>query len=792
VQVTDSTELFQWIMRSTTDGLWIFDDAGVTTFANDRMADILGRTPEEMVGLPVSDALDEPGREQFLTHLHDLSNGDAGADNRECSLIRKDGSRLWALVSHSPLLDDDGVRRGWLHRVTELTERKLLLDKVTSSEQKLAEAQSIAKVGSWEWDIRNDVVTWSDQLYRMYELEPQEFEATYEGFLAHVHPEDRPMVEAAVGSAFTETDVFEFDARIIKKSGAQGWFRGRGRVTRDESGAPIRMGGTSQEITDTVLAAQELSAARDAAMQASRMKSEFLATMSHEIRTPLNGVIGLTDLLLKTELEPTQDRLADGIKQAGRTLLLLINDILDLSKIEAGKLELEIVDFDVREVVEQVAALMVEPARERSVDLVVATHAAVPRMLRGDPVRFGQIVTNLVSNAVKFTRDGQVTVQIGTEPSGTDATLLRVEVVDTGIGIPFEVQPQLFESFTQADASTTREYGGTGLGLAICRRLVEALGGEIGFTSEVGEGSTFWFTAAFEEAQSGHDKRRSAARANGRAAEPSRSDSLGTVLVAEDNAVNQLVARGMLEGLGYCVEFAHDGEQAVSAVASSPGRFVAVLMDCQMPRLDGYAATRAIREQEEPGTRLPIIAMTASVVVGEEDRCLAAGMDDFLIKPVDFETLESTLSAWINGHAPRRAAHDGVAGAGVLDLDRVEMLRELRPDDHSFFDLFVETFVARLPHDLEAIRAAVGAGAHARLVEAAHLLKGSAQNLGAVEVGRVCQVLEDAGLEQDLGKVDHLLAALEEQAAAAVTALSALALEDARAGLAGKRLTESR
>jgi len=770
MQDSRTAELHRWIMQSTTDGLWIFDDAGITTFANDRLAHILGRTPAEMVGLPVADALDEDGREQFLTHLDELGRKAAGEDNLECSLIRKDGSRLWALVSHSPLLDDDGIRRGWLHRVTELTDRKLLLDKVVSSEQKLAEAQSIAKVGSWEWDVRDDVVTWSDELYRMYELQPQEFEATYEGFLAHVHPEDRPMVEQAVASAFTDTDTFEFEARIIKKSGNMGWIRGRGRVTRDGSGAPVRMGGTSQEITDQVEVSAQLAAARDEAMQASRMKSEFLATMSHEIRTPLNGVIGLTELLLQTELTSTQEGLADGIAQAGRTLLLLINDILDLSKIEAGKLELENVDFEVREAVDRAVALMLEPARERSVDLVVACRADVPRTLRGDPVRFGQIVTNLVSNAVKFTQDGQVTLRVEAGRSNADGPLLRVEVADTGIGIPPDVQPLLFESFSQADASTTREYGGTGLGLAICRRLVHALGGEIGFTSEVGVGSTFWFTAAFEDASpmaAGRTvPRRGHLTAVGRAQ--------GTVLVAEDNAVNQLVARGMLEALGYSVEFAQDGEEAVTAVTSDPDRFVAVLMDCQMPRLDGYAATRAIREQEAPGTWLPIIAMTASVVLGEEDRCLEAGMDDFIVKPVDFALLESTLAKWIessvrqDGVAPVLAAE-----AGVLDLERVRMLQELRPD-HSFFDQFVETFVARVPHDLDAIGSAVRSADGVRLAESAHLLKGSAENLGAVEVGRTCQLLEHAGYTGDLSSADGLLATLAGQTSTAIEALQVL------------------
>ncbi len=766
-----TTDLHRWIMRSTTDGLWIFDGAGNTVFANDRLADILGRTSQEMQRLQVADALDPAGREQFLRHLEELALSDTGADNLECSLLRKDGSRIWALISHSPLLDDEGRSRGWLHRVTELTDRKLLLDQVTSSEQKLAEAQSIARVGSWEWDVRNDVVSWSDELYRMYELQPQEFEATYEGFLAHVHPEDRPLVEAAVGEAFSETDTFEFEARILKQSGLEGWIRGRGRVTRDEAGAPVRMGGTSQEITESVRVARELAAARDEAMQASRMKSEFLATMSHEIRTPLNGVIGLTELLRKTDLAPAQERLASGIAQAGRTLLELVNDILDLSKIEAGRLELEVVDFDVREVIDRVAGLMLEPARLKSLDLVVACHADVPRTVRGDPVRFGQVVTNLVSNAVKFTSAGEVSLRVDTVCSPVGRSTLRLEVTDTGVGIPLEVQPRLFQSFTQADASTTREYGGTGLGLAISQRLVEALGGEIGFVSEPGAGTTFWFTAAFEEAGAGPLPVPEPAR------EPRPREELvpgtrGLVLVAEDNAVNQLVARGMLEGLGFGVAFAQDGEEAVAAVAQAPQGFVAVLMDCQMPRLDGYAATRAIRAQEPAGTRLPIIAMTASVVLGEEQRCLDAGMDDFLVKPVDFEKLDRTLIRWIEGTDSLEGPADrAVDAGGPLDLDRIAMLTALGAGDRSLFVQFVDSFADRVTQDVAAIRSAVACADHPRLVASAHLLKGSAQNLGAAEVGRTCQLLEDAGQSEELTEAAALADQLPEQVESTVAAL---------------------
>lgn len=773
-----ASDLNRWIMRSTTDGLWICDDAGLTTFANDRLAEILGRTVEEMVGLPVAETLDETGQRQFLDHLEGLGANEPGRNNVDCSLIRKDGSRIWALVSHSPLLDDEGVRRGWLHRVTELTDRKLLLDRALISEQQLAEAQTIARVGSWEWDVPNDVVTWSDEMYRIYNLRPQEFEATYEGFLAHVHPEDRPIVEAAVTSAFGESDTFKFDARIVKQGGEEGWVRGRGRVTRDEFGAPVRMGGTAHEITESVMAAQEITAARDSAMRASRMKSDFLATMSHEIRTPLNGVVGLTDLLLRSELAPTQERLATGILQAGRTLLGLVNDILDLSKIEAGKLELEVVDFNVRDVVEQVVALMAESALLKSVDLVAACHASVPRTLRGDPVRFGQVLTNLVSNAVKFTAEGQVTVRVVQEARDAGTRTLRVEVADTGVGIPSGVQSSLFDPFTQADASTTREYGGSGLGLTISRRLVEALGGHIGVSSEVGVGSTFWFSATFQESRT--EAAREASRMKVTPAVRAESaPALGRVLVAEDNVVNQMVARGMLEGLGYAVDFAQDGREAVELVTGSPGRFVAVLMDCQMPGLDGFGATQAIREREQPGVRIPIIAMTASTLLGEQERCLAAGMDDFLVKPVGFELLETTLARWIEGAEPVEDPVDlGDDFGGVLDLVRVQMLRDLRPGDRSLFEQFVDAFLAKVPEDVDAVEAAVRAGDHGRLVEAAHVLKGSALNLGAAELGRICQALEDAGENEDITEANALLLLLSEQVERASYALKGLAADD--------------
>ncbi|MET0997301.1 MAG: ATP-binding protein [Marmoricola sp.] len=784
-----SAQLFRSLMRSSTDGLWICDEAGRTVMANDRLAEILGRSTEEVSGLAVADVLDAGGLEDLVGHLDELTRGQSGRDNVECNLVRKDGSRTWALVSWSPMLDDDGVRQGWLYRVAEVTDRKLILDVAVAGEQHLADAQSTARVGSWEWDIPHDVVSWSDELYRIYDVHPQAFEATYEGFLTFVHPDDRAMVEAVVASAFTQPDPFEFEARIIKASGSEGWMRGRGRASRDQNGVPIRMSGTAQEITESVLAAAELAAARDAAVEASRIKSEFLANISHEIRTPLNGVIGLTGLLLRTELTSTQARLADAVAQSGRTLLGLVNDILDFSRIEGGDLDLEVEDVVIRDLLEQVVRPQADAARVRSVKVSVHYEEDVPHVLRGDSVRFRQVVTNLVANAVKFTHAGHVQLRVSLDDGPADRHVVRVEVCDTGIGIAPEAQATLFESFTQADASSTREYGGTGLGLAISRLLVGALGGQIGFTSEVGVGSTFWFTATFLPSADGARPVPEVVLApwtpdpdegpdegsDGGSEASSRDASLGAVLVADDNVFNQMVARGVLEGLGYTVEFAQDGLEAVAAVAATPGHFAAVLMDCQMPQLDGYEATRVIRQLEQPDLRVPVIAMTASTLAGERERCLAAGMDDFLLKPVDFELLESTLARRVRGEAPPEDDGPHADASGLLDLARIRMLRDLRPGEQSFFDQFVNTFVAGVPDDLAAIASAILVTDHGRLVEAAHSLKGSALNLGAVEVGRLCEALEDAGGRQDAFAASDLLPGLEDVVERTLHALGNLA-----------------
>ncbi len=920
VDVTEQKFIERALQASEQKFRDLFDDAPVAyheldmdnqiTRVNTTELAMLGYTAEEMIGRSVWNFIVEEKPEEIMPR----EVSPHARFEYQCTFRRKDGRKVSVLMRQKLITDERGAicgRRATLQDITALkrTEREL-----RDAEEKYRSIFENAIEGIFQSTAEGSYLSVNPALAEMYGYESPDAlmsGITHIAKQLYVLPGRRAEFTALIQE---KGAVSHFESEVYRKDGSKIWISERCRAVRDGDGKLLYFEGTAEDITTRREAAQAIKNARDVAVESARLKSEFLANMSHEIRTPMNGIIGMSDLLLDTELTPKQRDFTQTISNSADSLLTIINDILDFSKIEAGMLAFEEIEFQLPAVVEGAVELLAPRAAAKKIEMASLVYNGVPAGLRGDPGRLRQVLTNLIGNAVKFTEGGEVVVRANCQEESATHVVIRFTITDTGIGIDADAQRRLFQAFVQADGTTTRRFGGTGLGLAICRQLVQRMGGEIGVNSQPGKGSTFWFTARFARLAAGspallprkaqlkdvrvlivddHETNRAVlqhlftswsmhvqqAVSGAEALSLMRSDAargqtfdlaildmqmpvmdglelarmikkdpklsgtrlvmltsvdrpddpdilrasgvdgylvkpvkqtplfecLSTVmsvdletgeiqaglttlekpapppsalvgmkleiLVAEDNPVNQKVAIYQLQKLGFYPDVVDNGQLALAALSRK--NYDVVLMDCQMPELDGYAATREVRRAEGDVRHTWIIAMTANSLEGDRDKCLAAGMDDYVSKPVKPDNLARALGRFVGTlpEAPLVRSVEPLEHDDVIDPSALASFREMDDQGEDLLGTLIETFLKNTPLVIGEANAAIARHSAPQLERAAHTLKGSCSNFGAERMRAACLRLELAAHQGGLENAAEMLAAVELEFASVRIAL---------------------
>jgi two-component system sensor histidine kinase/response regulator len=780
------------VFNAVTNGLVVFDAAGNIVECNAAASRMLGRAAARGAGQ--WDGVHEDGR-RFSAPEHPVAQALAGGQAVRDVVMGVPGAGAepcWLSVNVEPLRDEHGPGSMVVASLTDISYRKRSEDALRQGEQRLQEIIQMMPIGLFIKDKDSRMLLMNRACEQQFGYR---FDELNDGDYTPFHaPEEVAAFRARDLEAFAGRSLIDYEETVWNPAlGQARQLRTFRKPVYDAQGAPAYLIGMAIDISDskaTERALRELNEhleervaqrtaqleeARQQAEEASAAKGQFLAKMSHEIRTPMNGVIGMAYLALKTELEPRQRDYLEKIRFAGEHLLRIIDDILDISKIEAGKLEIDEVDFALEHVIQTLTTVVAPKAASRGLRLSFEIDPALPPVLRGDPLRLGQILINYVNNAIKFSEQGSIEVSVRRLLADANACLLRFDVRDHGIGLSEAEQGRLFQAFQQADTAITREYGGTGLGLAICKQLAQLMGGEVGVHSAPGAGATFWFTARLGVSPRGLPEVINEVNAAAAALLDSTRSSAAMqalkdarILLVEDNTFNQQIALEMLEEAGSSVCLANNGAEALDLLHQAD--FDCVLMDVQMPLMDGLEATRRIRADPAlAATR--VLAMTATATKDDRERCLQAGMDDFIAKPIQPALMYQKIASWLPERpagatadaaarpAGRAAFRPTLAGdPAIIDLSVLAQLLGYHPHKiRKFAFKFLQTTEAGFTE----MESALAAGELQKVRELGHRIKSSARAVGALGMAELCLQLEllapDAGADAARASMRSLL-----------------------------------